>query len=617
MNSNKYIFWLYPFIILIVTVAVYIPTFTGDFLLDDHPLIEKNRYIKKSHSIYSYLAQEDGITDKDDHGRFHTGYYRPLINMTYRFDYILWGMNAPGFRLTNLALHLLCCLALLHLINLLIKDYKSAFCVTLLFALHPVNTESVSWIISRNNMLVTLFTIFSFIFYINLWEKRSYLSGIISVLSFAGAVLSKEFGIMVLPVFFFYNRMLSKRKRSVLFEISSYIPFIIILAVYFLLRRGVTGAFLSPFGALSLCSHIYFIPFLVIWNLKLVFLPYGLHFLYVTYPESFVHWRAVGPIILFFITVIFLIKLRKKRVLLFSCYSFFIFIFPVLNLIPSASTSVTLVALRWLYIPMAFLCVGMAWVVNRALIRRYLLTLSILGATLLYLGSHTYIMNRSLWHNEYSFFKQEVNGFGNDFFAGDLAEKYFEFGEYEKAEKYFKIALEKYPSQVYHYINYSALLIDTGRPAMAVSQLKEAGKLNMTKHKTGEWFNNMGLALIRLGNKAEGLSHLEKATIYAPDESAFWVNLGSAYAIEGNYLASIRVLLKGLGVLPESVEIRKTLAKGYINIKDFEKALLLLEKIPENDRNNDNDIFDLLLISKKGAGNSMGLDRSVIPGKMK
>ncbi len=83
-------------------MLVYLPTFSGDFILDDRPLIQNNPYVKTFHSPFSYFAQEDGVTDELDTGDYHTGYYRPLINLTYSLDYQLWGLNAAGFRVTNL-----------------------------------------------------------------------------------------------------------------------------------------------------------------------------------------------------------------------------------------------------------------------------------------------------------------------------------------------------------------------------------------------------------------------------------------------------------------------------------------------------------------------------------
>jgi len=587
-----------PYVIITVLVTLsYLPTFTGGFILDDNPLIKKNSYIKETHSISSYLTQEDGIVDTKDRGTFHTGYYRPLINLTYHIDYKLWGMSAPGFRTTNLILHLLSCFFLFKLLSLLVNDRKVAMWVSFLFALHPVNTESVSWIISRNNILVTLFILSSFYFYIIWWEKKSYVAGILSLISFLGAIFSKEFGLMALPIFFLYHRFLSQKKRDILLEFTHYVPFIMLLIFYFFLRKNVTGAFLTPFDAIDFLQKIYFTPYVLIWNLKLIFVPSGLHFFYVSYPISFYHWHAISSIGLSLLLVIALWIKRDNKLLLFSGLSFVVFIFPVLNIIPSASTSVTLIAMRWLYLPMAFICLGVAMIIQKVLIRSQVLAVSLLIAVLLYCGMYTHILNKGLWQNENLFFRQEVLGFNNDFFAGDLAEKLLEDKDYQEAEKYFKIAIEKYPDEASQFINYSALLIETGRPDVAISYLNRAKPLTLIYHQRGEWSNNMGMALFRLEKKSEALHHFKKAVIFAPDEIQFWANLGNVYGLMGDYENSAIALKRGLAISPESIQLKENLAMTYINLQDYKKAVLTLEEIPAHKRENNQNVLRLLRLA--------------------
>ena len=96
------------FIILLSLITLaYLPTFSGEFILDDHPLVNDNPYIKESRSLWSYFSQEDGVSPHDKGNDYHTGYYRPLINITYIINYKLWGMRAGGFRAVNLVLHLM------------------------------------------------------------------------------------------------------------------------------------------------------------------------------------------------------------------------------------------------------------------------------------------------------------------------------------------------------------------------------------------------------------------------------------------------------------------------------------------------------------------------------
>jgi len=556
------------------------PTFSGEFILDDNSLIKNNQYIKETHSITSYLSQEDGILDRREVGDYHTGYYRPLINLSYWIDYKLWGMNAPGFRTTNLILHCVSCFLLFQILILLINDRYSAFWSTIIFALHPVNTESVSFIVSRNNILVTLFALSSFYFYIKALREPSYTSLILSAISFSGALFSKEFGVMVLPIFFLYHRFLSEKRRGILHEFTTYILFILVLLFYFILRNIVTDALLTPFDMGHVWSRIYYSPYLIILNLRLIFFPYGLHQLFITYPHFFFTWQTILSIALVFVIGIALWIGRGNKFLLFSGLSFLAFLFPVLNIIPTAATPVTLVALRWLYPPITFILIGVAWIIQKAIVRWRMLTTSLLCITVCYCGTYSYFLNKNLWHDEGTFYNQEVRNFKNYLYAGGLAERLLDSKKYREAEGYFRIAIKNYPDKAKNYINYSALLIETQRSDNALLYLNKAKGLCIYNSERGQWFNNMGMAYFNLRKNNDALKSFKKAVIFNPNESQFWANLGGAYGSAGDYENSVFALQKGIYIAPDSIPLRKNLAVTYIRMENYEKAILTLEKIP-------------------------------------
>jgi len=85
---------------------------------------------------------------------------------------------------------------------------------------------------------------------------------------------------------------------------------------------------------------------------------------FLTYPDSLFELKVIVSMLVFVSIQIILWKLRSEKVVLFSDLSIFLFLFPVLNIIPSASTIVTLVSLRWLYLPMTFLALGIASILS-------------------------------------------------------------------------------------------------------------------------------------------------------------------------------------------------------------------------------------------------------------
>ena len=569
------------FIVTVLVVLAYFPTFSGEFILDDRLLVENNHYIKTLHSPLSYFVQEDGITDEHDTGNYHTGYYRPLINLTYSLDHQLWGLNASGFRATNLFLHIICCFVLFHFLQFVINDRNAALCATLIFAIHPVNTEAASWIASRNNILVTMFSISSLFFYIKGWEGGRNLNRVASVLTFALAILSKEMGFMVVPVFFLYQRLLSRTKRNIYEEWLSYLPFIMVAVGYFFLRKTVTASYFTPSELAGFWERVCFAPYVVLWNLRLIFLPYGLHSFVVNYPSNYLSWQFLAGLCYVGFLAAFIWKQRKNRLMIFSVLSFHVALFPTLNIIPTSA--ITLVSMRWLYFPMVFLLLAFAQVIGKFSKASRFATIGVFCAILAYLGGYSYTLNNTLWHNEDCFFRQEVLGFHNNYYAGGLAENFLDKKEYQEAEGLFKSAIKHYPRNVINYLNYSALLTNTGRPHAALAYLKKAESLKKTPNRQGQWFNNMGVAHFQLKDHEEALKYFVKAVSHCPGNIEYHTNLGGIYTVMGDYAKGASVLEKTLEIVPDSTTLRKNLALTYIQMKRYRDATTVLQDIPKKE----------------------------------
>jgi len=341
-----------------------------------------------------------------------------------------------------------------------------------------------------------------------------------------------------------------------------------------------------------LSYRVYFTPYLIVWNLKLIFFPYGLHSFGLSYPSTFFDCHAILSNALVFLTGAALWIGRNNKLLLFSGLSFLAVVFPVLNIIPTASIS--LVAMRWLYLPITFISIGAAWIIQKAIVRRRMLTTSLLCITVFYFGTYSYFLNKNLWHDEATFYNQEVRNFNNYLYAGGLAERLLDNKKYREAERYFQIAIKNYPNKAKNYINYSALLIDTGRPDDALLYLNKAKALFMTHCERGEWFNNMGMAYFKLKEQDKALKNFLKAIAFHPNEPQFWGNLGAAYGSLGDYENSVSVLKKGLGIDPSSIQLRRNLAVTYHRMGYHAQAISVLEKIPfeKREKHRINDLLD-------------------------
>ncbi|MFH1982589.1 MAG: tetratricopeptide repeat protein [Pseudomonadota bacterium] len=568
-------------IVAVLTILAYTPTFTGGFLLDDHVLIENNTFIRQIRSPSDYFSQEDGILDRDQwQGDYHTGYYRPLVSLSYALDYRLWGNNPIGFRTTNLILHLFVCLALLALLHRHLTDGWQSVAAVLIFALHPVNTEAVAWISSRNNIMAALFSMLALLFYAERDPGRATVNRFMALLCFTLALLSKEYGVMVLPILFVWNRTFDAGRQRPGAELAGYLPFCAVLIGYFWLRVSATGAVLSPNAGADIFVRLLSVPYLILYNLRLVFLPVGLHSFSIHYPSDGIFWDVAASLAGLAMVCLLLWRLRRNRAVIMGTLSFLLGLFPVLNIFPTSAVS--LISMRWLYFPMAFFAIAFCPPAALPKWRRAgacLTALVIAGLT-----GYTLFLNQYLWHDEASFFEREVTVFGNLDYAGGLGELLHSRGDLATAEAYYQQGIAARTDMVDNHINYAALLIETGRPDRALAVLDTISDRFMSRENRGRLINNQAMALTRLGRVPQAVLLFEKAVSLAPGEPSFWGNLGSAYAMTGNYTDSAKALEKGLTLTPESAGLLANLALTRLNLNDPKSAAVIFARLPEAEK---------------------------------
>jgi tetratricopeptide (TPR) repeat protein len=473
------------------------------------------------------------------------------VNLTYVIDAKIWGLNPLGFRLTNLLLHLAACLLLLKVLELHPNAKAGGYAAVLLFGLHPANTEAVSWIASRNNILVTVFSLASFYFYIKRSRAGSRRSGALALICFALALLCKEFALMLLPILILYDRLLADPRPSFDRQVWGYAAFGGIILAYLALRRFALEAALPLPDTGHLRQSLFWAPFLIVYNLRVVLLPFGLHNFMVSYPGEY-----LGPAALFGLAGVGLLALslwrnRRNKVSLFATLAFLVALFPVLNVIPTSAWS--LVSMRWLYFPLTFLAFLAAWGIQQVhRSQRARFGSLVLGIITLYLGVYTYVLNDGLWRSEAEFFENEVVAFKNYFYAGDLARAYHLRGNLEKASTYYGIA-EKHPSP--HrgalLINHAALLGETGKPELALTHLEKAESLDLTTKERGILHKNKGAAYLKLEDYPNAINSFLKALEYSPHEPTYWRNLSTAYRSAGEHEKGIAAL-KRYHVLAEA-----------------------------------------------------------------
>jgi len=161
----------------------YSPAIKGDFIWDDDNYVTANPLITAPDGLWRIWFSTDA-----------TSQYFPLVYTTFRLEHKLWGFNPMPYHIANVAIHIISSLLLWLILRRL--AIPAAFVAAALFALHPVNVESVAWITERKNVLMLVFSLLSLLFWIEFalrpqTKKRAILFFVLSLLCYAIALFSK------------------------------------------------------------------------------------------------------------------------------------------------------------------------------------------------------------------------------------------------------------------------------------------------------------------------------------------------------------------------------------------------------------------------------------------
>lgn len=169
--------WHAPALLLLATFAAYSPVLKARFIWDDDDHITNNRLLTAPDGLRRIWTTTEPMQ------------YYPLTFTAWRLEHAAWGFDPRGYHLINVLLHALNAL----LLGLILKRLRvpGAWWAAVLFALHPVNVESVAWATELKNVLSGFFflaSIHSYLVFEDPADARAYL---LSLACFALALLSK------------------------------------------------------------------------------------------------------------------------------------------------------------------------------------------------------------------------------------------------------------------------------------------------------------------------------------------------------------------------------------------------------------------------------------------
>lgn len=226
-------------VIAAAIAAAYFPALRAGFVWDDDTFLTANPLIKAPDGLHRLWLSNQGID------------YWPLTSTTLWLEWRAWGLNPLGYHATNLALHLSCTLSLWWVLWRL--RVPGSFLAALIFAVHPVNVESVAWITQRKNLVAMFFALLSILAFLQGDRDRAEpgtplrrpgLWYACSLAAFALAMLGKT-SVALLPIVLL--GCLAWKRRLVLRDFLRLAPFVAVSAALTVVtlefqRRAMDGA---------------------------------------------------------------------------------------------------------------------------------------------------------------------------------------------------------------------------------------------------------------------------------------------------------------------------------------------------------------------------------------
>ena len=391
-------------LIVVCVAACYANSLGNNFVFDDKAVILDNRLLRSLANLPRLLIAS----------------YRPLRDISHAFDFALWGENPTGFHLTNIVTHLANTLLVFWLVRRLTATLAAALIAALLFAVHPLQTDAVTYISGRRDVLFSLFYLAAFHCYLT-YRARQKLSWLaLFVGCWALSLLSKEMAASLPAVIFVWNvcdawepHAGSWPKRAAQAALTAlrrdrwlYLALGVAVAVYVWFMTFVKGGSILArdgfkYWGGSFTANLLLSLRVQAWYLKQLvwptpFVQYKGTFAIVT---GFWDWRVLLALVVVGGALAGgLLALDRNRLVAFAVLSYFVLLLPVSQIIPHHE----LAADHYLYLPMMSFALLVAVASERLAainVRVRQITYATLAVAVLALGVMTVLRNRD-WKDE-------------------------------------------------------------------------------------------------------------------------------------------------------------------------------------------------------------------------
>ncbi len=575
--------------------ACYVQTASYAFVYDDNVQIVLNPRIRTFSNFYAAFTENFWAFNAPGS---YTNYYRPLQTVSYIAAYASGGLSPEVYHWLNIILHTLASIAVFWVGWELFGNATVALIAGLLFAAHPMHTESVTWIAGITDVGCGLFYFLSLAAYLR--SRKAARSAIfwegVSLTAFLAALLYKEMALtlpiaIVLLDLFPFDREIPKRARA---SRRMWLEMGAVLAIYLALRINALGAFSRTVIPLpiSLAEKAATSVFFAGRYLQDLLFPFRQNAFHVFRPFSRVPvTELLLPAVLLGAQVYGLWALWKKqaRDLWFAAVMMILTLVPVLKL---GSVGANMYTERYLYIPSLGFCLLIAGAARRWIVSER--TLSACCGILVTLWASLTLIRNPVWSNEQKLYAATIEVSPDAaLIRNNYGKLLFEQRDLTGSRRQFEAALEAndrifMPSTT----DRSASLLGLSAVASAEGQWQEAWNLAKQASETraathrSDALQLMGMLLGKKGEYAEAERLLRAAVALRPGNDAAHVNLGNVLVVRQDFAGAEREYRTAMEANPRNAGALVSLALLLTRTQRNDEATMLLRRVLEIDPGN-------------------------------
>lgn len=578
---------------------LYLNTLNHGYILDDYGVLKDNWIVKSGIKgiptiiTTTYRYGINHLTDK---------LYRPIPLVMYAIEWEISPDNSSLNHFINILFYALGCLFLFLFLKRLLNKYSIfyPFIIALLFAAHPVHTEVVANIKSRDEIMSFLFLILSFITFIKYIDTKKIKFVITSMFFYFLSFLSKEgvvTMIFIFPILVWYLSDTSLKKNIILTAIMS-IPAI----VYIGIRQVIVNKYNvdAPTTVIDnfLASSPDFITqfatatWLLGKYILILFIPnplicdYGYQYLNFISPSNY---KFILSLLIYIgLSAFVLINFRKKSMLVFGIIFFLAGISLYSNILMTIGAAF---AERFLFLPSLGFCIALVMIIpslknqkkltENTLIKEFPKFALIPSILVLVIYSSITITRAADWKDQYTLFGKDVKKAPQSahlrlWWGLALRDEAMEYEDTLNRNRIMRQAVDEFNAGLVIYPTYPDCYEQLGLGWYRLNNRQKAFdnytlalKYNPEKAVT---YSNLGILYFESGDYVKSLELYLKATKIDPRYADGWFNLGSTYGMTGKYDLAIKSFEECIKFDPENAKAHEFLGITYQNLKQPDKA---------------------------------------------